>query len=60
MGELTKLAYYLLRRKAKLANRGIGDESLLPDGKTMTRAEVEGILGTTIEQAQIDSKCCGQ
>jgi hypothetical protein len=60
MGELTKLAYYLLRRKAKMAKRGLGDENLLPDGKTMTRAEIEAILGTTIEQARIDSRCCGQ
>jgi hypothetical protein len=60
MGELTKLAYYLLRRKAKMAKRGLGDESILPDGKTMKRAEIEVILGTTIEQAKIDSRCCGQ
>lgn len=58
MGPTTEMAYLLLRRKAKLANNGHGDETLLPRG-TMTRAEVEKLLGSTIEEAKIASKCCG-
>lgn len=60
MGPKTKVAYYLLRRKAKLANRGKGDPELLPDGKKMKLAEIEAALGSTLEAAIVAAKCCGQ
>ena len=57
MDAATREAYFLLRRKAKFGPVE-NYEAALPDGKTMTLAEVEAALGSKIKEARIPKKCC--
>jgi len=50
-----RTAYFLLRRRAILA----GNETLFPDGKTYTEAEVIKLLGEDYASFKSDTKCCG-
>ncbi len=55
MDELTKTLYYRLDHRAVVRN----DDNLRPAGKKLSQTQVEQMLGSTIEEAQIPKKCCG-
>lgn len=55
MDPQTEWAYGQLRRAAMMR----GDQSILPNGKKLTRIEVETILGREIGEADIPRQCCG-
>jgi hypothetical protein len=55
MDEQTKYVYLLLHHRAAARN----DNELLPDGKKLTQAQVEEMLGQTLSEAQVVKRCCG-
>lgn len=68
MDTKTKALYFALRRKAKMVSTAVFDEAdrerfeyLNPNGKILTRSEVQARLGKTIEEAFIPPEaCCGR
>ena len=54
MDAKTEWAYGQLRRLASERS----DPSLLPNGKIMTRIEVEELLGREIGEADVAKQCC--
>jgi hypothetical protein len=47
-------AYYRVRRAAMQRN----DASLMPEGKKMTRAEIEELIGSELGQPEGPRPCC--
>lgn len=64
MDRVTNAIYHKVYRKAALAHEKAvlsgekPDMSIFPAGKVMTRAEIESLLGGTIEESLVPQECC--
>lgn len=54
MDDRTKAAYYRVRRAALIR----GDAALLPEGKKLTRDQIEEIIGGELGQVEGPRPCC--